>query len=87
MTAWGRAGGEAGGGIGGTPRVASSSCSGDITTATKPGTSALGTGSQRAEQLKTPQNACGAAVRELSSGAEPRACGLADDLGLGEALV
>ena len=43
--------------------------------------------SQRAEQLKTPQNACGAAVRELSSGAEPRACGLADDLGLGEALV
>ena len=32
-------------------------------------------------------SACGAAVRELGSGAEPRAYGLADGLGLGEGLV
>ena len=40
-------------------------------------------------QLKVEETpgACGAAVRELSSSAEPRTCGLADGLGLGEGLV
>ena len=40
-------------------------------------------------QLKVKQtpSACGAAVQELGSGAEPRAYGLADGLGLGEGLV
>ena len=38
-------------------------------------------------EVELTPSACGAAVFKLGSGAEPRACGLADGLGLGERLI
>ena len=38
-------------------------------------------------KVKATPSACGAAAQELGGGAEPRAYGLADGLGLGEGLV
>ena len=51
--------------------------------------SAAGKGSDAPDQFRVEStaSACGTAGRELGSGAEPRACGLADDLGLGKGLV
>lgn len=71
-----------------TRRVRGSSCAKKKRCAlSRPG--AEGEESDAPDQVKveaTP-SACGAAGHELRSGAEPRACGLADGLGLGEGLV